>query len=214
MAKYTTTIRNLMDNNFDFGLKDYPIFDEEYRELLNNKILMHYYMDEIGFETAGLFKVYLNNKMNEIMPYYNELYKKQKDLLLNFDKTTNLTETFTRDNTTDTNTKSNSTSSNTASGTSKNVYQDTPMGTITEQDIDNYDHASSQEFNKNQNTSSIEDNSNLTGKATSLENYIRTKTGNNGRLYGIEILKMIKNNYMNIDEMVINELQDLFMGIM
>lgn len=214
MAKYTTTIRNLMDNNFDFGLKDYPIFDEEYRELLNNKILMHYYMDEIGFETAGLFKVYLNNKMNEIMPYYNELYKKQKDLLLNFDKTTNLTETFTRDNTTDTNTKSNSTSSNTASGSSKNVYQDTPMGSITEQDIDNYDHASSQEFNKNQNTSSIEDNSNLTGKATSLENYIRTKTGNNGRLYGIEILKMIKNNYMNIDEMVINELQDLFMGIM
>ena len=214
MAKYTTTIRNLMDNNFDFGLKDYPIFDEEYRELLNNKILMHYYMDEIGFETAGLFKVYLNNKMNEIMPYYNELYKKQKDLLLNFDKTTNLTETFTRDNTTDTNTKSNSTSSNTASGTSKNVYQDTPMGSITQQDIDNYDHASNQEFNKNQNTSSIEDNSNLTGKATSLENYIRTKTGNNGRLYGIEILKMIKNNYMNIDEMVINELQDLFMGIM
>lgn len=121
MAKYTTTIRNLMDNNFDFGLKDYPIFDEEYRILLNNKILMHYYMDEIGFETAGLFKVYLNNKMNEIMPYYNELYKKQKDLLLNFDKTTNLTETFTRDNTTDTNTKSNSTSSNTASGSSKNV---------------------------------------------------------------------------------------------
>lgn len=214
MAKYTTTIRNLMDNNFDFGLKDYPIFDEEYRTILNNKILMHYYMDEIGFETAGLFKVYLNNKMNEIMPYYNELYKKQKDLLLNFDKTTNLTETFTRDNTTDTNTKSNSTSSNTASGSSKNVYQDTPMGNITEQNIDNYDHASSQEFNKNQNTSSIEDNSNLTGKATSLENYIRTKTGNNGRLYGIEILKMIKNNYMNIDEMVINELQDLFMGIM
>ena len=214
MAKYTTTIRNLMDNNFDFGLRDYPIFDEEYRTILNNKILMHYYMDEIGFETAGLFKVYLNNKMNEIMPYYNELYKKQKDLLLNFDKTTNLTETFTRDNTTDTNTKSNSTSSNTASGTSKNVYQDTPMGSITQQDIDNYDHASSQEFNKNQNTSSIEDNSNLTGKATSLENYIRTKTGNNGRLYGIEILKMIKNNYMNIDEMVINELQDLFMGIM
>lgn len=214
MAKYTTTIRNLIDNNFDFGLKDYPIFDPEYRELLNNKILMHYYMDEIGFETAGLFKVYLNNKMNEIMPYYNELYKKQKDLLLNFDKTTNLTETFTRDNTTDTNTKSNSTSSNTASGSSKNVYQDTPMGNIMEQDIDNYDHASSQEFNKNQNTSNIEDNSNLTGKATSLENYIRTKTGNNGRLYGIEILKMIKNNYMNIDEMIINELQDLFMGIM
>lgn len=214
MAKYTTTIRNLMDNNFDFGLNDYPIFDEEYRTILNNKILMHYYMDEIGFETAGLFKVYLNNKMNEIMPYYNELYKKQKDLLLNFDKTTNLTETFTRDNTTDTNTKSNSTSSNTASGSSKNVYQDTPMGSITEQNIDNYDHASNQEFNKNQNTSSIEDNSNLTGKATSLENYIRTKTGNNGRLYGIEILKMIKNNYMNIDEMVINELQDLFMGIM
>lgn len=214
MAKYTTTIRTLIDNDFDFGLKDYPIFDEDYRTILNNKILMHYYMDEIGFETAGLFKVYLNSKMNEIMSYYNELYKKQNELLLNFDKTTNLTETFKRDNTTDTNTTSNSTSSNSASGTSKNVYQDTPMGEITPQDIDNYNYASNQEFNKNENTSSIEDNSNLTGKATSLENYIRTKTGNNGRLYGIEILKMIKNNYMNIDEMIINELQDLFMGIM
>ena len=38
MAKYTTTIRNLMDNNFDFGLYDYPIFDPEYRTVLNNKI--------------------------------------------------------------------------------------------------------------------------------------------------------------------------------
>ena len=54
MAKYTTTIKTLIDNNFDFGLKDYPIFDEEYREHLNDMILKHYYMSEIGFETAAL----------------------------------------------------------------------------------------------------------------------------------------------------------------
>ena len=77
MSKYTTTIKVLKDNNFNFGLDSYPIFDENYRETLNNNILNHYLMNEIGFETAELFKFYLNQKMNEIMPFYNILYSKQ-----------------------------------------------------------------------------------------------------------------------------------------
>ena len=39
MAHYTITIKTLQDNNFDFGLKNYPIFDETYRSTLNNNIL-------------------------------------------------------------------------------------------------------------------------------------------------------------------------------
>lgn len=53
----------------------YAIFDERYRERLNTLILKHYLMNEIGFETVALWKFKLNQKMSEIMPYYNELYK-------------------------------------------------------------------------------------------------------------------------------------------
>ena len=83
MAKYTITIKTLIDNNFDFQMTNYPIFDENYRETLNINILHHYYENEIGFETAPLFRFYLNQKLNEIMPYYNELYKIQKQLIDN-----------------------------------------------------------------------------------------------------------------------------------
>ena len=83
MSKYTITIKNLIDNNFDFQMTSYPIFDENYRETLNHNILYHYYEDEIGLETAPLFRLYLNQKLNEIMPKYNELYKAQKNLVDN-----------------------------------------------------------------------------------------------------------------------------------
>lgn len=77
MSKYTTELRYLIENDFDIGLKNYPIFDENYRALLNQKIINHYYFREIAMETAELFKRYLNTTMNEIMPYYNQLYKSE-----------------------------------------------------------------------------------------------------------------------------------------
>lgn len=94
MSKYTTELRYLIENNFDIGLKDYPIFDENYREHLNRKIINHYYFREIGFETAELFKRYLNNTMNEIMPYYNQLFKSE---LLEFNPFYNVDKTVTAD---------------------------------------------------------------------------------------------------------------------
>ena len=81
MAKYTVTIKDLITNNFDLGLKDYPIYDESHRETLNNMIINHYLMSEIGQETPALFKLYLNNTMNEIMPKYNILYRAVDDML-------------------------------------------------------------------------------------------------------------------------------------
>ena len=94
VSKYTTELRYLIENNFDIGLKDYPIFDENYREPLNRKIINHYYFREIGFETAELFKRYLNNTMNEIMPYYNQLFKSE---LLEFNPFYNVDKTVTAD---------------------------------------------------------------------------------------------------------------------
>ena len=204
MAKYTITIKTLIDNNFDFQMTQYPIFDETYRETLNHNILYHYYENEIGFETAPLFRFYLNQKLNEIMPYYNELYKVQKkliddNLLLN---NVNLTEELKGKNTTTT----SSTSQSTNKG--KNLFQDTPQGNISQQDI-NAQNVYVTNITLNDN--SINDNSSANGSGTN--EYIKTIIGNNGGKFNIDILNDIKNNLMNIDLMIINELYDLFMQI-
>ena len=59
---------------FDF---EWPVFDEEYRAPLEKKILRYFYTREIGCETYGLWKLMLQNKLCEIMPYYNQLYKSE-----------------------------------------------------------------------------------------------------------------------------------------
>ena len=94
MSKYTTEVRFIcetyagLDESADYmGIDevldksrgkvfdfDFPIFDENYRNVLEDKILKHYYTREIGAETIGLWKLWLNARMNEIMPYYNQLY--------------------------------------------------------------------------------------------------------------------------------------------
>lgn len=67
-----TVIQNAIPKIFSFK---WPIFDETYRNVLETKILKHYYTREIGLETYGLWKLKLDTKLNEIMPYYNQLYK-------------------------------------------------------------------------------------------------------------------------------------------
>lgn len=59
---------------FDF---EWPMFDEEYRVPLEKKILRYFYTREICCETYGLWKLMLQNKLCEIMPYYNQLYKSE-----------------------------------------------------------------------------------------------------------------------------------------
>lgn len=61
---------------FDFS---FPIFDENYRIPLEKKILKHFYTREICEETVGLWKLRLEETLEEIMPYYNQLYKTQID---------------------------------------------------------------------------------------------------------------------------------------
>lgn len=60
---------------FDF---EYPIFDTNYKSVLESKILKHYYTREICEETYGLWKLRLDARLNEIMPYYNQLYESEK----------------------------------------------------------------------------------------------------------------------------------------
>ena len=60
---------------FDF---DYPIFDSSYKSILESKILKYYYFHEICDVPLARWKLMLDNKMNEIMPYYNQLYSSEK----------------------------------------------------------------------------------------------------------------------------------------
>lgn len=213
MAHYTITIQTLINNGFDFQLDKYPIFDENYRETLNNKILNHYFDAEIGFETAPLFRHYLLAKLNEIMPIYNVMYEKQKDLLENIFGNVNLTETFESENSNNSNVSNNSQSHSTGNSNMKNLFQDTPQGELDTTSINNQKWATNLSLNENSTNGNITDNSTSIGNSNGTNNYIKKIIGNNGGKYNIELLKEIQNSMLNIDIMIINELQDLFMGI-
>lgn len=75
-AGYTDIVNTVIPNAvpllFDFN---FPIFDVQYRNVLLTKIIKHYYTHEIGEETLGLFKLRMDTRLNEIMPYYNKMYE-------------------------------------------------------------------------------------------------------------------------------------------
>lgn len=98
MSKYTTEVRficesksglevsggsgdvdNIIANSWNkiFTSKT-PFFDEEYRSVLCQKILKHYYLREICCETVGIWTLWMNTRLEEIMPYYNQLYESAK----------------------------------------------------------------------------------------------------------------------------------------
>lgn len=98
MGKYTTEVRYICETSVSESVQgngfnsvdeiisksranvfnfNYPIFDEAYRPVLETKILRHYYTREISEETVGLWKLRLSDKLNLIMPYYNQLYQSE-----------------------------------------------------------------------------------------------------------------------------------------
>lgn len=82
MANYTIELRTLLDRGYHLNLDHYPIFSEEYRPVLNRKIINHFYFREIGQETPDRFNFMLARKLDEIMPYYNKLYMSE---MISFD---------------------------------------------------------------------------------------------------------------------------------
>ena len=80
-GEYTETLGNLIafgyntDTKLHLSADYYPIYDESHRAELNEKIVRHYALREIGQETAQQFIFYLGMTMAEIMPYFNERYR-------------------------------------------------------------------------------------------------------------------------------------------
>lgn len=118
MSKYTTEVRyiceqkaglqestgfnninSVLDKSWDkIFTTNWEIFDESYRKILCEKILRSYYTREICAETVGLWQLWLDSTLCEIMPMYNQLYKTtiyEFNPLYNIDMTTTFTKTVT-----------------------------------------------------------------------------------------------------------------------
>ena len=80
MAKYTLELRSIQADFFA-SMQDYPIFNESYREILNDKIYHACKFREIGAETPELWCEYLKSWMDVNMPEFNNDYKANEALL-------------------------------------------------------------------------------------------------------------------------------------
>lgn len=203
MAVYTTELRTILENGNSISLNDYPIFDENYRSILNTNIIDYYYFREIGFETVAQFNHYLNNKMNIIMPYYNKIYiatLKEINPLNNY----NLTEKYEKIY----EGSGNNTTNDSSNSDSLNAFSDTPQGNVSNNEIKELNYLSEATQNKaNYKNLSI---SNMKNNAT--ENYIKNTSGTQG-IPESEMIRKYVDSLLNVDKMIIDELSDLFMKV-
>ena len=207
------------------GLDKYPIFDETYRTKLNDKIIDHFYFREIGFETAAQFAWYLRRTMNEIMPYFNQLY--ESELLIDnplSDRDASWTESHTLDRDVDTkdDTTSRGTSHMDTSGEShdRNVYQETPMSLLDNSvwpTVQGLDYATTVTYDDGSESSTSDGTT--TGVTNKIGNSVLDEEGTRihnelGRMTSqSELLLKYRETFLNIDMMVISKLENLFFGL-
>ena len=258
MSKYTTEVRFVCEYNagltkstgyqtvnqiindswqkiFDF---DFPIFDETYKPLLCKKILKHFYTREIGEETVGLWKLRLDMRLNEIMPYYNKLYESElikfnplydvdltRDHNLESNGTRNYTDngTFENEDVTSTDETIHSTRDDTNSNVNK--FSDTPQGSL--QNVENGSYLTNATLDNGtahtvaDTTDNIDTTTNRSGETENIGNettknideYLEHVVGKNGGKSFSQMLKEFRETFLNIDVMIINELDDLFMQV-
>lgn len=204
MSVYTVELHSLEEAGMDLGLDIYPIFDEEYRSVLNNKIIEHYAFREIGLETPALFARFMNRKMCEIMVYYNQLYKSE---LIPIEALTRLdySEEYDRSS----GVESDSTARADGTGTSRDVSSNTPQGLLSMSSIENEVYATNAMIGKTSSGST----STANNKTDSTDHYIKRIVGNNASRTDAQMLKEFRETLLNIDMQVIEELEPLFMQI-
>lgn len=206
MSKYTITIKDIVNNYnlfdnlksidekldtareyiFDFN---YPVIDNATKKRIEIAILKHYYYREIAFETIGMFKIKLNDRLNLIMSRYNALYQKQ-DLSLSPYINSYLSEHGDTIGNSDTNVKNED----------WQTTSDTPSGIL--EDLKEGKYSSMAVYTENN------DNTNNSNDS----NYRREVSSLNGITYA-EAFRNYFDNIISIDEELVNEFSDLFMVI-
>lgn len=254
MSKYTTEVRFICeskaglsessgsDNVDDIVSKSWDkiftrkaiFFDEEYRSVLCQKILKHYYLREIGSETVGIWKLWMNTRLEEIMPFYNQLYK---SALIEFNPLYDVDLKRTHNRKIDSSKQDTGTSQSVSSGeinasgtssgssnnTKKDLYSDTPQGAITGLENENYltnarkvtdtGSTSNENSSTGTNKTTVNDDTSNTGTANSLEDYVENVIGKQGSESYSSMLLKFRETFLNIDMQVIEEFSDLFMGL-
>lgn len=227
MAKYTIELRKICDiygrEEVEKWFKDYNIsnyltpeqiaqiekFNVWSKDRLAQKIVDHYYMREIGFETPYLFKHYAKVYMQEIM---ERQFPKIYSNFLEYDPLSNVdfTEEYTREIEGSSEGSSNSNSKNNASG--YNINNDTPQTRITKQNLESGIYAS--QTNQSDTQTNIEDETNAQSSSNTIERFTRHEEGDNGVIITNQrLIKEYREIIVAIDEEIINELSKLFMGI-
>ena len=207
MAKYTIEIDTILrDKNFNLFSFEYDFYTDNIiiKKKFEQKFIDRYRFNEIGFETVARFKHYLKTSLNEIAPYYKQLYESELrcndiDFMLNKD----YTETFIK----------NIDSLSKSTETQNSNYNDL----TNESNIS--DGVSDVELTKgnltsvtgNENTSNV--NGTGTSENTQNENYTLTGKGNIGITSSAELLSKWREVMINIDQMMLDDLADLFMAI-
>lgn len=243
MATYTMELRKVCDyytreeveNWFkSYNLTDYLTEDEINsienagvwnKNKLAKKIVDHYFVREIGFETPGLFQHYAKITMEEIMEEKLPLIYSSSikyDPLVNVD----YTESFERSR--ENSTESSSSGSSSGSGTSNSessansltIQNNTPQKRITTQDLDSGAYASSVNQNDTTNedtttnSTSSQDTSQAEASGEESEEYTKRVKGNSGvSATAQKMVEQYRQNIIAIDREIINELNILFMGL-
>lgn len=232
MSNYTTELRFICENyagrkeNGDYGNVadviaasrtklfsfDYPIFDNAYKSTLETKIIRHFYTREIAHESVGLFKLRLEAKMNEIMPYYNQLYKSE---LIEFNPMydTDLTRDHTKNNSGDSQVDDDYTGTRDRNLNEWNKYHDTPQSGINFAELSDGQYLT--DVRNITDTEHIADDNNrdIDREYKDLEEYIEHVKGKSPGVSFSKFLNEFRETFLNIDMMIIEELNPLFFNL-
>lgn len=233
MADYTLTLGNLIDRGFDTDEKlhlssqYYPIFDENYRAKLNEKIVAHYALREIGSETPQMFIFYLGRTMREQMDYFNQLYvsaQRRFDPFITSDirqemDSTSTNESSGRSSGTQSNeSTANSTSDTKADNSSMTFNSEFPQTRI--DDFKQFATSASQTDSLGNTHTSTQQDSSATATSASNTDYAHSCDKGNSMSHTLgtsgsqsQLLLDWRNTMLNIDMMVIDSLENLFMGM-
>ncbi|WAX06323.1 hypothetical protein QEJ63_gp13 [Bifidobacterium phage BD811P2] len=233
MADYTLTLGNLIDMGFDtdeklhLSAQYYPIFDESYRAKLNEKVVAHYALREIGSETPQMFVFYLGRTMRERMDYFNQLYasaQKEFDPFITSDikqsmDSTSINESSGKSSGTQSNeSTAHSTSDTKADNSSMTFNSEFPQTRI--DDFRKFATSASQTDSTGDTHTSTSQDSTATASSASNTDYAHSSDKGNSVSHTIgtsgsqsQLLTDWRNTMLNIDMMVIDSLEDLFMGV-
>lgn len=197
-------IQNAYQSIFSFY---FPIFEPTHRAELCKKILKHYYFREIGAETYGAWKVQLDTRLTEIMPFYNQLYKSET---LEYDpfnevdfEKTDERERHETEKRTDSGYIDNS-----AEVGSMQMYSDTPQGGL--DGVESGEYLTNATKNNQTSGSVTASNNDTDGTRDEKEKVTSTEKGKRSGASYSELLQKYRETFLNIDRMIIDDLQDLF----